>query len=510
VGELAVKVAVIDIGYNSLKMVKYSIEPDGSSRAYGQLGVMARLGEGLEKTGSLGKEQMARTLEALKVCKESATLDSVKQILLVGTSPVREATNGDEFVRRVQEETGLKMRVLSGNEEALYCFLGASRSIGVPNGLFFDLGGGSLELIYSVNYRIRKILSLPIGALKLTSAFAGKDGSYSRKSRSRMAKRISQILPTRRELEADDQTVLVGTGGTVRALARLDQEEIGYPLNKLHNYTMDYESVQAMSRELLRLKQKDLNKIDAIGEERSESVAAGGLVVRLLMKRFGFNRMTVSTHGLRDGVLTEFFARGMRPSMWSAQREEIERFASPVEAPVGTEGVVELVRCLSRNGIVTPRQEWILVSAMKRGRSPGRADADSDALFGMLMSEDPPMSHEDQLFMSISLVRARRSRTASWLAWRYQSVLSRSDLKSIKMMGACLRLMEIIDKSAAVFRVSYQGGVRITVKDNDGTFPLELVSLAAQGLSSAIRRPVSVFVSPKHGEEQTEELRAGG
>ncbi|HEY6282637.1 MAG TPA: hypothetical protein VIW22_01795 [Nitrososphaerales archaeon] len=117
---LRMKVAVIDVGFNSLKMVKYKVEPDGSAKSYGQLGVMAKLGEGLERTGYLGNEPISRTIDALRLCRETASLESIDHVLSIGTSPVREAANREEFLKRVQEVTGLKLRVLSGNEEALY------------------------------------------------------------------------------------------------------------------------------------------------------------------------------------------------------------------------------------------------------------------------------------------------------------------------------------------------------------------------------------------------------
>ena len=222
------KVAVIDVGFNSLKMVRYKVEPDGTAKSYGQMGALAKLGEGLERTGYLGNEPISRTIDALRLCREMASIEGMKHILLVGTSPVREAANREEFVKRVHEETGLKMRVLSGNEEALYGLLGAYRSIPASNVLFFDLGGGSLELTHAEKSHIRKVLSLPLGALKLTSSYAGRDGTFSKKARSKMARQIAQQLPSRHELGLGWDTVLVGTGGSVTAMARFDHDSMDY------------------------------------------------------------------------------------------------------------------------------------------------------------------------------------------------------------------------------------------------------------------------------------------
>ncbi len=501
-----VRVAVIDVGFNSLKMMKYIVEVGGSIRSYGQLGVMARLGEGLDQTGLLGKEPVSRTLNALRLCRETASLESIKHLLLVGTSPVREAANRDEFLRKVKEETGMDMRVLTEREEALYGFLGAAKSVGAPTALFFDLGGGSLQLTYAEGFRIKKILSLRLGALKLTSSFAGEDGLFSRKERQRLAEHVSRSLPSRLELGLKKDSVLVGTGGTVRALARFDQELSNYQFNKIHCYSVGLESVQEMSRDFSRLNISELGKIDAIGEDRAQTIVAGALVVRTLMKKLGFKRLTVSTHGLRDGVLTDFLERTVRPAQEEFRKEDVERLLRPRMALRRQGGNPELAECLARNGFLDQRQRRLLMAAVEKGRDQECRDADADALFGILMSEDLPLDLQDQLFMVISLVRAKRPRTANWLLERYGSLLRGDDFKSVRKMGACLRLMEILDRSSARFRVSYSAGVRILVTESDGPFPLELARTSALALSTAIKTQVSVLVAGLHGRERRASL----
>jgi len=495
------KVAVIDVGFNSIKMLRYKVEPDGFLKPYGQLGVLAKLGEGLDGTGYMGHEPISRTIEALKLCRETASLDSIKHVLLVGTSPVREAANWEEFLRRVEEETGLRMRVLTGNEEALYGVLGALTSVDAPSVLFFDLGGGSLELTYVNKMRIRRILSLPLGALKLTSAFAGKDGTFSKKSRSRMAKQIAQVLPSTDELGLDRDAMLVGTGGTIRAMARYEQDRAAYPFDKVHNYSIDFDSVQQMSREFFKLKVAELDRMVAIGEGRSQTMAAGALVVRTMMKKLEFRQLTVSTHGLRDGILMEFLQGGARNPRMVAQKEDIERLLTRQAQPPSPADYSDLIDCMERNGLVDEREKRILLMAAWRGRSPECADADPYSAFGILMSEDLPIRHEDQLLVALSVVRARRPRAANWLVRKYGAFLAH-DERRVKKLGACLRLIEMLDRSKAQYRVAYSGGLRISVVQSEGAFPLELAKLATLALTSVIKRPVTILISAKERERQ--------
>jgi exopolyphosphatase/guanosine-5'-triphosphate,3'-diphosphate pyrophosphatase len=503
------KVAVIDVGFNSLKMVKYRVEPDGTAKSYGQLGMMAKLGEGLEKTGYLGSEPISRTVDAIRLCRETASIEEIDHVLLIGTSPVREAANREEFLKRIREETALKMRVLTGSEEALYGILGALRSVYASGVLFFDLGGGSLELTYAEKFKIRRILSLPLGALKLTSMYSGKGGRFSKKDRDRMAKKVEELLPSRKELGLDKETVLVGTGGTVRAMARFDQDERDYPFDKVHNYSVDYDSVQRMSREFFKLKVSELDKIDAIGVGRSETIAAGAMAVRIMMERLDFGSVTASTHGLRDGILAEFLEGGVRSADGAAQKEDIERLLARPEYPAEMEGHVELLECMERNGHIDTREKKILLFAAARARSPDIVEADADAAFGIFMSEDPALSHADQLLSAIALVKARRPRTANWLMRRYAGVIS-NDAKKVKKLGAAVRLMEVLDRSKAHFRVAYSGGLRLSIVDSAGPFPLELARMAALALSSAIKKPVTIFVSAKERERHASLVKVNG
>jgi len=491
------KVAVVDVGYNSLKMVKYKVETDGFAKSYGQLGVIAKLGEGLERSGYLQEGPIQRTIEAIKLCRETASLESINHVLLVGTSPVREAANREAFLRRVRDETGFEMRVLTGNEEALYGFLGGARAIGASHALYFDLGGGSLQLTYAENFRIRRILSLPLGALRLSAMFASRQGKFSRKDRTRMNRLISRTLPSRRDLGLDKETVLVGTGGTVRAMARFEQETIDYPFDKVHNFVMEYDSVVQMSREFFRLEKDELNEIEAIGEGRSETIGAGAFVIRLIMKRLGFQRMTASTHGLRDGILAEFIERGTRKSTGIGSREAIESLVRSPVLPPRLTGNAELIELLTKNGVFSQRDQKILLTALDRGQTEECLEADTSSLFWILMNQDLPMTHEDQLFMAISLVKARRPRAANWLMKKFGSLLLQDDLRSLRKMGSCLRLMEVLDRSSAHFKVTFSEGLRISILEGAEPFPTELLRTSAEALSSSIKRSVTITESNK-------------
>jgi exopolyphosphatase/guanosine-5'-triphosphate,3'-diphosphate pyrophosphatase len=120
-----------------------------------------RLGEGLNFRGR--KKSIQRTISSLKFFQDIINFQSIKVVLPVATSAVREADNQEDFLNEIYEQTGFRFRVLSGQEEALYSYLGALKSVCIPTMLFFDLGGGSLEIVYTENFKVKKFISLPIG-----------------------------------------------------------------------------------------------------------------------------------------------------------------------------------------------------------------------------------------------------------------------------------------------------------------------------------------------------------
>jgi exopolyphosphatase / guanosine-5'-triphosphate,3'-diphosphate pyrophosphatase len=486
------KVSVIDLGFNSLKLVSYNVKDDNSSfLAYDQESVPARLGEGLSQTGFLGNEPIRRAIDGLKFFKEINGLYGVHQTLPVATSAVREAANQEMFLKQVFDETGLKFRVLSGREEALYSFSGAARAIGLSNILFFDIGGGSLEFVYCDGKKVRKILSLPLGGLRLTQMYSDKDESFKEKSYSRMQKRIIELVPSREELALKDETVLVGVGGSLRALARWDQKLRNYPFNKIHNYSIKRESVETMSRELSRLTSKQIAEIDVIGRDRAETLAAGSLVIESTMKKLGFRRVVVSTHGLRDGILASFLDNPLRYHKGNVGRippRKIKSKIDHVSEPVVRrflEKLVEFDLIESREAdIIRFSLKWLLGEA---------SSLKPESVFSLMMDEDSSLQHRDQLLGSLAVIELRKARSANWLYSRYRTLLKPDSEKIIDRFGAISYFLEIVVRTDSKIQLSFPDrgsriGLRITSQTPEERFPQKILGDSISELGNELDR----------------------
>jgi exopolyphosphatase/guanosine-5'-triphosphate,3'-diphosphate pyrophosphatase len=487
---------VIDLGFNSLKMVIYETKGE-TVEVSGKHGVMAKLGEGLAEDGYLGEGPVKRTIDALNLLKEIADTESVYQILLVGTSPVREAENGTEFVKRVTRETGLRMKVLTAEEEALYSYLGAACSTTAQNIVFFDLGGGSLEMVSAKGHRIRKVISLPLGVLKLTQRFADRKGKFSKRNYALLRKRAWAQLPGRRQLGIPKNAVLVGVGGTLRALARYDQAGSDYPLFKVHNYEISADSVQKMAREFRRLSRAELAKEDPIGEDRAETISAGAAVVSLLMKRLGFSRLVVSTHGLRDGVLTVFRANREIYERRTLKRRDVRSILASRKAHESEVSWTPLSKTLGVAGIFTASEMGILDAAVHR-ISEGSFGTSPEVIFHSFLDEDSELDHHAQLIMSLAVARKVSPRLANWLFGRYSSLLGPDDKETVRRLSAALKLIEVLQKWSVPVGSQWRSGrLMLSIHSQEGNPPMSLLKAAAALFEKHVRVPVVLSPVPR-------------
>jgi exopolyphosphatase / guanosine-5'-triphosphate,3'-diphosphate pyrophosphatase len=308
------KVSVIDLGFNSVKLVNYYINKDDSFEAFERKRINVRLGEGLNFTGRLSKKSIQRTINSLKLFRDIINLHSIKYVLPVATSVVREANNQKDFLKEIYEETGFRFRLLSGKEEALYSYLGALKSVCIPTTLFFDLGGGSLEMVYTENYKIKKFISLPIGSLRLSLAYGRMDDTFTRERYDKMRQYILESLPDKKQLNMSPDTKLVGVGGTLRAIGRYfyyyycHNDQLGNSVlgKTIRNYILNYESVNMVHRILYKMRSKEIAKISAIGRNRANTITAGSCIIDMLMMKLGFGSIIASASGLREGILSSF------------------------------------------------------------------------------------------------------------------------------------------------------------------------------------------------------------
>src|SRR5471030_1219222 len=195
------RIAAIDIGSNSIRQIVADVSSNGQIRVVDEMKAAPRLGTGLVDTNTLSDEPMRLAIDSLIRMATLARQLGAKRIEVVATSAVRDATNGAAFITRVRQETGLRVRVLVGEEEARLAFRSALAHFELGHGraVVMDIGGGSLELALSAEGLVERLVSLPFGAIRMTEMFLSKGTRLKsvKKLRKFVREDIHKALPLR-------------------------------------------------------------------------------------------------------------------------------------------------------------------------------------------------------------------------------------------------------------------------------------------------------------------------
>jgi exopolyphosphatase/guanosine-5'-triphosphate,3'-diphosphate pyrophosphatase len=294
-------IAVVDIGSNSGRVMVFRPEAGGHLHVLAGSRAALRLARDLDRTGRIRGDALERAFEALRDFRAIALGSGVRRIEAAGTSALRDAANGPAFIKRVKRELGITIRILSGLEEARFGFLGAVGGLPVEHGVFFDLGGGSLQVGRFRSRRLLGAVSVPLGSLRVSDAFLRSDPPTPREVRKlrqhvRETLREAGLLP----LAADEQ--LVGTGGSLRNLAKIDQRASDYPIARLHGYVLAERRLQQINAELASERQKKRARVPGLNADRRDSVVGGGLVIETLLDVLHATGVVVAGQGVREGL----------------------------------------------------------------------------------------------------------------------------------------------------------------------------------------------------------------
>lgn len=301
------RVGVIDVGSNTARLIVYEAPEGGMPRAILQRKEVPRLGQGVGHGGRLAPEAIERGIASLGRFAETLRALGSPPTVAVATSAVRDAADGEAFVERAREETGLPLRILSGEEEGRCAYLGVASAWELQDDLVLDLGGGSLQLATVRGGRFEGAVSLPLGALRLTEEFFAHDPPKGREVdelRQHVREFLADFLPpdlARAPFE------LHGVGGTIRTLARVSIRLREYPLPRVHGYVLSRRDLGALAELVADLPSEKRREVKGIGGDRADVIVAGLYAVTEVVRATGRAGLRVSGMGIRDGLAQEAF-----------------------------------------------------------------------------------------------------------------------------------------------------------------------------------------------------------
>jgi len=312
-----VKLAVIDLGSNSFRLVVFSYaEPDETGRAWwrrtDEIHEAVRIGAGLEADGTLADEPMERALETLELYAHFCRATGVEDVKPVATSAIRDAANQGEFLDAAHERTGLEVRVLSREEEARYGYLAAVNSTMLADGVALDVGGGSIQLVRVDSRLASDTRSWPLGAVRMTERFLPGErakGKQIKALREHVADHVAEADWLGRGGH------LVGVGGTVRNLASAAELAAELPSYGVQGFPISRKALDDLVERLAELPASERSSVPGIKAARGDLILAGALVVQSVMEAGDFDVLEVTEAGLREGVFYETLLEGSDPPL---------------------------------------------------------------------------------------------------------------------------------------------------------------------------------------------------
>lgn len=313
--------AALDLGTNNCRLLIARPARDGF-RVIDAFSRIVRLGEGLSRSDRLREEAMARTVQALKVCRSKMERRGVNIARAVATEACRRADNCDEFLARVENEAGLRIEIISPKEEARLALAGCAPLLApeVPHALVFDIGGGSTEMIWIELIRGRPVvldqISVPLGVVNLTETYGGDrvcPHDY-RRMMDKVAVGLGDFDARNGigKAVAAGRVQMLGASGTVTTLAGIQMGLARYDRSRVDGAWLDRDQARSISETLLGLDYLGRAGQPCVGRDRADLVIAGCAILDAIWRQWPVPQLRIADRGVREGILFELAAQARR------------------------------------------------------------------------------------------------------------------------------------------------------------------------------------------------------
>jgi exopolyphosphatase / guanosine-5'-triphosphate,3'-diphosphate pyrophosphatase len=314
------RVAAVDCGTNSIRLLVADVPPEGAHTDLLRRMEVVRLGQGVDATGRLAPEAIERTRKVLAEYTVQARELGATAVRMAATSATRDAANRQDFEDMVVATLGQKPDVITGREEAALSFLGATASLDAaarahgsppprPPFLVVDIGGGSTEFVLGDGDGVRAARSVDIGCVRLTERHLHGDPPSAEQIRRAEDDIRAALAEVTASVPVGEAASLVGLAGSVTTVAALALDLPAYDPDAIHGSRIPVDAVRAVTADLLAATRERRAAMPVMHPGRVDVIGAGALVLRVLMDEFGMAEVVVSEHDILDGIALRL-ARG--------------------------------------------------------------------------------------------------------------------------------------------------------------------------------------------------------
>lgn len=441
------RVGVVDVGSNSVRMVVF----DGAARSpayfYNEK-IMCGLGAGLSETGRLNPEGRKRALAAIHRFQLLAQGMGATPLSAVATAAVREAEDGRDFAEQIERQTGLKLFVIDGKEEARLSAQGVLLGWPGSYGLICDIGGSSMELARIADGKVGERETSPLGPLKLTDLEGGKKG---RKAyiRTEVEKLHAQI--------GMDRNRLFLVGGSWRAIARIDMERRGYPLHVLHEYRMSAKAVRATVEFIAKEDSDALRSRCNLSSSRMSLVPLASEVLLEVVRQFKPHDIAISSYGIREGLLYEQMPQTLRdrdPLIESCRFSEQKDARLPGFGRTLYDFILPLFRSARPERKRLVKAACLLHDVTWRAHPDYRAEVCFD---NSTRANLGGLNHSERVFLGLALLHRYRNKREGTPFENLYSLLPPEDLLQAEILGKAMRFGAMLwpEKDAEIGKLNW-------------------------------------------------------
>lgn len=426
------RLGVIDIGSNSLRLVIF----DGLKRMPAPIfneKVLCGLGQGVSRTGRMEEARIEAAMAALRRFAAIAGELATGGVVAVATAAVRDAENGPAFAARVEAECGIRMQILTGEEEATLSALGVLSAEPEADGLMGDIGGSSLELVGLDQGRVRRQVTLPLGAFSL--ALGGDDPDD-------WITRVEEVLAGQRWLEERRGRPLYVVGGGWRAIARVHMAETNHPLQVIHRYTLPFAEALMLAERIARLDDEELRALKGAPSRRLPTLRPAAAALAGLLKQVRPRELVFSAYGLREGVLFRELPARLRADdpLMAACRSLANRAGGFAAYGDAVHQWIAPAFDGETDAEVRLRHAACLLSEIAVAAHPDHRG--EQALNEILSLPYLPMSHQDRAFVALAVFCRYSGKINGAGTAAARALLAKKDQARARAVGLALRLAD--------------------------------------------------------------------
>ncbi len=444
------RLAIIDIGSNSIRLVIYEYQHD-AHRILDESKETARLSSKIDEHGNLPLQHIDELAEILKHFKRLCEVHQVETIKAVATAAIRNAENCKQIVSELYSRTHLHIEVLSGEEEAKYGFLGTINASPLDNGYMIDIGGGSTEITYFEQRTMKHSISLPFGAVNMTKLYSDQGIMTEAQvyaMQSMLEESVSQIPWIRQH----PGLLLIGLGGTVRSICKMIQKQKKYSLPLTHNYLIEAAEIDLLLPKLQTLPLERRKKIEGLGKNRLDIIVPGIVLLQTFFKILQGTHYVISGAGLRDGLFYEI-QNPRSPILSDPLTYSVHNLLHlhPCISVHHVEQVNRIAQCLYPVVFAErhdKHQAYLMVAALlyRIGVSVHFYNYDKHTFYLIAHSRLHGLSHRDILICACIAAFKSKNKLKPYLL-QYDDILLAEDAELIVRLGTLLQLAVALDRS---------------------------------------------------------------